>query len=223
MKLESLRDLFVDELKDLYSAEHQLLKALPKMAKAATAADLKRAFESHLKETKGQVERLEQVFATLDPVHLLNRIREAQRNRVPHEVGGENEKSGGSTPDLTRFVESLATAWRSGEVRATHRKQSSGVRTWRTRMDPFENVWPQVELWLDQQPDVTAKELLDRLQTQMPERFEPGQLRTLQRRVKEWRTAIVRRLVLGVRGEAEQALPAAETCVAGDDAAASTA
>lgn len=66
MKLESLRDLFVDELKDLYSAEHQLLKALPKMVKAATATELKRAFESHLKETKGQVDRLEQVFASLD-------------------------------------------------------------------------------------------------------------------------------------------------------------
>ena len=66
MKLETLRDLFVDELKDLYSAEHQLLKALPKMAKAASAAELKRAFESHLKETKGQVARLEQVFASLD-------------------------------------------------------------------------------------------------------------------------------------------------------------
>src|SRR6185312_15683323 len=66
MKLESLRDLFVDELKDLYNAEHQLLKALPKMAKAATSPTLKRAFESHLKETEGQVERLEQVFTQLD-------------------------------------------------------------------------------------------------------------------------------------------------------------
>lgn len=66
MNLETLRDLFVDELKDLYSAEHQLLKALPKMAKAATSIELKHAFESHLKETKGQVERLEQVFAGLD-------------------------------------------------------------------------------------------------------------------------------------------------------------
>jgi len=66
MKLDSLRDLFVDELKDLYNAEHQLLKALPKMAKAATAQDLKRAFESHLKETKGQVARLDKVFAGLD-------------------------------------------------------------------------------------------------------------------------------------------------------------
>ncbi len=66
MKLESLRDLFIDELKDLYNAEHQLLKALPKMAKAATAPDLKAAFEAHLKETKGQVARLEKVFAGLD-------------------------------------------------------------------------------------------------------------------------------------------------------------
>lgn len=65
MKLESLRDLYIDELKDLYSAETQLLKALPKMAKAASAADLKEAFESHLKETKGQVDRLTQIFTAL--------------------------------------------------------------------------------------------------------------------------------------------------------------
>src|SRR6476620_6551873 len=66
MKLETLRDLFVEELKDLYNAEHQLLKALPKMAKAATSPPLKKAFESHLKETEGQVERLEEVFESLD-------------------------------------------------------------------------------------------------------------------------------------------------------------
>ena len=66
MNLDTLRDLFVEELKDLYSAEHQLIKALPKMAKAASSPDLKRAFESHLKETKAQVDRLEQVFAGLD-------------------------------------------------------------------------------------------------------------------------------------------------------------
>ena len=66
MNLDTLRDLFVDELKDLYSAEHQLIKALPKMAKATSSPDLKRAFEAHLKETKAQVDRLEQVFAGLD-------------------------------------------------------------------------------------------------------------------------------------------------------------
>jgi hypothetical protein len=55
---------------------------------------------------------------------------------------------------------------------------------------------------VNQQPDVTAKELFERLQAQMPAPFESGHLRTLQRRVMDWRTAIVRRLVLGVNGEA---------------------
>jgi ferritin-like metal-binding protein YciE len=66
MKLESLQDLFVDELKDLYNAEHQLLKALPKMAKAASSSELAKAFTDHLEETKGQVDRLEKVFQELD-------------------------------------------------------------------------------------------------------------------------------------------------------------
>jgi ferritin-like metal-binding protein YciE len=66
MKLQSLRDLFVDELKDLYSAENQLVKALPKMAKAATNSELRAGFEEHLEQTRGQVERLEQVCALLE-------------------------------------------------------------------------------------------------------------------------------------------------------------
>jgi len=66
MKLNSLEDLFIHELKDLYSAETQLVKALPKMAKAATNEDLKAAFEDHLEETKGHVERLEQVAEACD-------------------------------------------------------------------------------------------------------------------------------------------------------------
>jgi ferritin-like metal-binding protein YciE len=66
MKLKTLQALYVDELKDLYSAENQLLKALPKMAKAATAPELKEAFENHLEETRGQVERLETIFEELD-------------------------------------------------------------------------------------------------------------------------------------------------------------
>jgi ferritin-like metal-binding protein YciE len=65
MKLGSLEDLYVDELKDLYSAENQLLKALPKMAKAATAPKLGKAFESHLKQTRGHVARLEKIFKKL--------------------------------------------------------------------------------------------------------------------------------------------------------------
>jgi ferritin-like metal-binding protein YciE len=64
-KLNSLRDLLVDELKDLYNAETQLVKALPKMAKAATNADLKNGFTSHLEQTRGHVARLEEALKLL--------------------------------------------------------------------------------------------------------------------------------------------------------------
>jgi ferritin-like metal-binding protein YciE len=62
----TLHDAFLDELRDLYDAEKQLTKALPKLAKTATSPKLREAFESHLQETRGHVERLEQVFETLD-------------------------------------------------------------------------------------------------------------------------------------------------------------
>jgi ferritin-like metal-binding protein YciE len=61
----TLHDAFVEELRDTYDAEKQLTKALPKLAKAATSPALREAFESHLEETRGQVDRLEQVFASL--------------------------------------------------------------------------------------------------------------------------------------------------------------
>ena len=69
-KLSSLDDLFVHELQDMYNAENQILKALPKMAKAATNPHLKDAFEQHLRQTETHVERLEQVFKLLGvPTH----------------------------------------------------------------------------------------------------------------------------------------------------------
>jgi ferritin-like metal-binding protein YciE len=66
VKLASLHDLFVDELKDLYNAEHQILKALPKMIKTATSPELAAAFEEHNDVTKGQVQRLEKIFKDLE-------------------------------------------------------------------------------------------------------------------------------------------------------------
>ena len=65
MKLDSLRTLWIEEMRDLYNAENQLLKALPKMAKRASTPELKEAFESHLEETRTHVERLEEIFAKL--------------------------------------------------------------------------------------------------------------------------------------------------------------
>lgn len=66
MDMETLRDLYIDELKDLYSAEKQLVRALPKMAKNATHPELQEAFTNHLEETRGHVERLEQIFEMLE-------------------------------------------------------------------------------------------------------------------------------------------------------------
>lgn len=66
MKLNTLKDLYIHELKDLYSAEKQLIKALPKMAKAASNQKLAEGFETHLKQTKEHASRLENILAALD-------------------------------------------------------------------------------------------------------------------------------------------------------------
>jgi ferritin-like metal-binding protein YciE len=92
--MNTLEDLFLDSLADMYYAENQLTKALPKMAKAATHAELHDAFESHLAETQGHIEKLEQVFAAFNKepkskkCHaILGIIKEAE------EIASENKKS----------------------------------------------------------------------------------------------------------------------------------
>lgn len=69
MKLNSLQELYVDQLKDIYNAENQLVKALPKIAKAASDSELQNAFQNHLRQTEGHVLRLERIFKqlSLDP------------------------------------------------------------------------------------------------------------------------------------------------------------
>jgi ferritin-like metal-binding protein YciE len=65
MEVTSLRELYIDQLKDLYSAENQITKALPKMAKKAESQELKSAFQEHLEQTQGQIDRLEHIFQML--------------------------------------------------------------------------------------------------------------------------------------------------------------
>ncbi len=65
-KINNLRDVYIEQLKDIYSAESQLIKALPKMAKAATSPELAQGFEEHLEQTKGHAERLETIFEGLE-------------------------------------------------------------------------------------------------------------------------------------------------------------
>ena len=150
-------------------------------------------------------EQLRREFATLDPVQLLNQIRQKQEEITRLASGASAEQPSQGVMQLDQFVRSLATAWRYGEVRAPYKKRREDAKPhiWRTRPDPFEEVWPILQQWLGEEPNTTAKGLFIRLNTEMPNRFKPGQYRTLQRRVKNWRTSIARRLVLGCNYEAE--------------------
>ncbi len=160
-------------------------------------------------------ERLRGVAVTLDPLRLLDEIRAVQGHLAELVTGNHDRILPAREPDLEKFLASLAVAWREGEVRPTHQSKTRTQRYWRTRQDPFAAVWPRVRAWFDAEPDRTAKELFGRLQRQYPNEFPDGQLRTLQRRVKEWRTEAVRRLIfatpdsLGV-GAGENGAPRAE-------------
>jgi hypothetical protein len=154
------------------------------------------------KITDEQKDQLRQTFATLDPIQLLSQVREAQNRLAQIETGAPSVEPP-ATNTVDQFVRNLGTAWKQGEVRATHRKRNPAPRSWRTREDPFEGVWPTVQQWLNEKPDALSKELFERLRTNLPDSFQPGQLRTLQWRVREWRTTIARQLVLG----AESGLP----------------
>lgn len=146
-------------------------------------------------------ERLRAVMATLDPLRLLDEIRTVQRHLADLARGPVTGVLPQRDADLDHFLRGLATAWKDGEVRPTHRKDSKPRRCWRTRKDPFETVWPQVLIWLEEEPDRTAKELFGRLRLEHPGTFSDGQLRTLQRRVKQWRRAAARRLVFSPGSE----------------------
>ncbi len=140
-------------------------------------------------------ERLRAVLASLDPLRLLDEIRAMQGH-----IAGLAAGSGVSRPperhaDLDRFLASLAIAWKEGEVRPTHKAKPKTARWWRTRTDAFEEAWPKVLVWLESEPDQTAKQILERLCMEEPDVFSPDQLRTLQRRVKQWRVVAARRLV----------------------------
>jgi hypothetical protein len=136
-------------------------------------------------------------LAPLDPADLLHQIREGQAALAA--LGSGDLSHGPERQSLEEFLAKLPELWREGEARPTHRNAPSSPRTWRTRKDPFEEVWPEILLWLQHDPDSTAKSLMERLQRAYPDRFPAVQLRTLQRRVREWRHVMARSLVHGIR------------------------
>ena len=103
------------------------------------------------------------VLGTLDPLRLLDEIRTVQHHLAGLAAGESVHVLPHRDADLERFLNSLAHAWRAGEVRPTHRKGPKPPRHWRTREDPFAAEWPRVVTWLESEPDRTAKELFARL------------------------------------------------------------
>ena len=140
-------------------------------------------------------DRLRAVMGTVDPLGLLDEIRAVQHHIAGLAAGATVHPMPQRDADLDAFLRSLALAWRAGEVRPTHRPRKRPPRHWRTRRDPFETTWPRVVQWLEAEPHRTPKELFERLRREHPGMFLPGQIRTLQRRVKDWRRLAARRLL----------------------------
>jgi len=129
---------------------------------------------------------LREVRATLDPVRLLQVIRDAQRNLLELREGASIEDAG--TPPTDEFLSVVTKLWRKGQEPPRKHKRHAKPHTWRTRADPFADAWPTILSWLETEPDITAREAMDRLLSDRPDDFKHGQLRTLQRRFQEWRS-----------------------------------
>ncbi|MCK5611499.1 transposase family protein [Candidatus Pacearchaeota archaeon] len=129
----------------------------------------------------------------LDPVRLLHQIRDDQAALVA--LISPDDTTGPGRISLEQFLAQLPSLWQLGDARPTHKKGTSRSRNWRTRKDPFKEVWADILNWLQNEPDVTAKELLNRLRKNDSEKFTDSQLRTLQRRIKEWRKIMAKNLV----------------------------
>ena len=139
--------------------------------------------------------RLKNLSESLDPLRLLDEIRAMQHHLAALAKGERVNAPATRSEDLTEFLASLALAWKAGEVRPTHAPKPRPNRIWRTRKDPFEDVWLEIAEGLDAEPDQLGVELLARLRNAYPGRFPDGQLRTLQRRLADWRLAAASRLV----------------------------
>ncbi|QDV40609.1 Integrase core domain protein [Stieleria neptunia] len=134
--------------------------------------------------------RLEQ-----DPLELLHAIRQSQA--ALDSLSTEDSLSQEQQIDLEEFLSQLPELWKKGEARPTHQPKPMRTRDYRTRPDPFEGDWTTILGWLEKSPDATASSLLERLIERSPDKYNGGQLRTLQRRVSQWRNIMARKLVTG--------------------------
>jgi hypothetical protein len=141
--------------------------------------------------------RLEALRGTLDPVRLLQQIRAAQQQLVDlTDAPVSGAVTAPAAPTLEQFLSGLRTAWQDGEVRPTSTPKPKAKRS-RRRPDPFVAVTTKLREWFEAEPWRTSRELFERLQTEYPGVYPDGQLRTCQRRLKEWRREAALRLVFG--------------------------
>jgi hypothetical protein len=144
--------------------------------------------------------RLLSLQSTLDPVQLLREMRAAQQNLV--DIADQSLTGGDvSSPSTEAFLSGLRTAWREGEVRPAARKKS-GPKRGRRRPDPLIQVTDQLREWFTAEPWRTGRDLLQRLKSEHPGKFNDRLLRTLQRRLKVWRAEMAKEIVLGLQGRA---------------------
>ena len=141
--------------------------------------------------------RLSVINGELGPVRLLREMHNLQPR--PVEIADKpiaREANAVAGASLEQFLEGLRTAWKEGEVRPTSRPKIRAKRL-RRRPDPFAPVIAELRAWFEAEPWRTGRELLQRLQAQLPGIYPDSQLRTLQRRLKVWRCEIAQRLVFG--------------------------
>ncbi|WP_293881512.1 transposase family protein [Sphingomonas sp.] len=133
--------------------------------------------------------RLREIFADLDPVRLLRDIRAAQQRLVAladaSSPAAMTEEP--SAPPLDAFLSSLRTAWQSGDTRPTDSNKPQAKRG-RRRPDPLIKATEQLKRWFEEEPWRTGRELLEKLQAKQPGDYPEGLLRTVQRRLKIWRS-----------------------------------
>jgi hypothetical protein len=145
-------------------------------------------------ETRRQVEILR---ADLDPVRLLAEIREQQRTLVGIADGTAASGMRAAPVPIAAFLAGLRVAWRTGEVRPTAQNKPKQKRG-RRRPDPLAAVSNELQAWFEADPSRSGGELLARLQTVHPGRYPDAVLRTVQRRLKSWRSAMATALVFGM-------------------------
>lgn len=143
--------------------------------------------------------RLKAIYAGLDPVRLLRDIRKTQARLAALADGVAAVTDQRVEPDLDAFLQSLKSIWKQGDARPTSAPKPKQKRE-RRRSDPLVAVAADLRAWFDQEPWRTGRELLERLQTERAGEYPDALLRTVQRRLKAWRSERAHALIFGARG-----------------------